>query len=452
MRRGVNLAASAVCLAGAAFLACRDTTGVDRLPPLLVVLSPTATTYDTNGDCLVDFDIAWSDAAGSGVDPVTARVRSLDGLDGPADTATNLLTVWPVDRRDGAGIAFRETRSNMLRSGTSRIEISVADAAGHRITDTIIVVLPRGAFWKTIPSGLPPMGRTGSFAIDFLRRRLYLAHSQAMVVFDLDSLNVLATVWSPVPGLEFNRIRLTSSGELCMTEFLRCLDPETLVWGPDFNSAQAIALAESKADDDLLYLGETYTGTIGIYSKSQHARIGTLPYPPNPYNDEFVSDIVVLAGDTKLYETRSFDGIILVLDPRTGAVLARIPSGDPLSLELSRDERFLYASPRVGAQEIDTRTDSVTRVFAPAYAQGIDARLSPDGRLLFLVTQDVNVPNEPYSNNYLIDVNEWRVVSTFPRPRPAGQVRYDQGVIFHPSGKLAFVAHNLDLDVYVIRK
>lgn len=451
MRLGARHVASIACVAAVGLLGCRDTTGVDRQPPRLIIRSPTAIAYDTDGDCLVDFDVAWQDSAGSGVDPATARVRSLDGLDGPADTARNLLGVWRVDRRDAAGVAFHETRANMLRSGTSRIEISVADSAGHRSTDTLAMVLPHGAFWKTVPSGLPLMGRTGSFAIDSLRRRLYLAHSQAMLVFDLDSLNLLATVPSPVPGLEFNRILVTSSGELCMTEFLRCLDPETEAWGPEFISAPAIALAQSKTDNDLLYLGETYTGTIGIYSKSQHARIGAVPYPPNPYNDEFVTDIVVLAGDTKLYATRSFEPDVPVLDPRTGAVLGRIHIGGALALDLSRDERRLYAS-YWGITEIDTRTDSITRVLTPENESPIGLRLSPDGRLLFLVTQDINVPNEPYSSNFLIDVNEWRIVATFPRPRPAGEVRYDQGVIFHPSGKLAFVAHNLDLDVYVIRK
>lgn len=444
-------AAAVITLALMGVAACRDTTAIDRLPPRMVVRSPTATVYDTDGDCLIDFDVVWQDSGGSGIDPATARVRSLDGLDGPADTAANLLTVWRVDRRDATGVAFHETRANMLPSGTSRIEISVADSAGLRVTDTVAVILPRGAFWKTVPSGLPPMGRTGSFAVDSVRRRLYLAHSKAVVIFDLDSLNVLATVPAAVTGMEFNRILLTSTGELCATEFLRCLDPSTLTWGPDFNSAQAIALAESEADNDLLYLGETYTGSIGIYSKSQHMRLGTVPYPPNPYNDEFVSDIVVLAGDRKLYATRSNEGVILVLAPQTGAVVARIPSGDALGLDLSRDERHLYAA-FLGVAEIDTYADTITRVLTPANADPIDVRLSPDGRLLFLVTQDINIPNEPYSSNYLIDVNEWRIAETFPRPRPAGQVRYDQGVIFHPSGKLAFVAHNLDLDVYVIRR
>jgi hypothetical protein len=441
-----------VTLALTGVAACHDSTGINRLPPRITVRAPTAAAYDADGDCLVDFDIAWQDSGGSGIDPTTARVRSLDGLVGPADTAANLLAIWRVDRRDATALVFHETRDNMLPSGTSRIEVSIADSAGVRVTDTVAVTLPRGVFWKTVPSGLSPMGRTGSFAVDSVRRRLYLAHSQALVIFDLDSLNVLATVPPAVIGMEFNRIILTSTGEVCVTEDLRCLDPETLAWGPDFNSAQAIALAESKANSDLLYLGETYTGSIGLYSKSQHTRLGTLPNPPpNPYNDEFVSDIVVLAGDTKLYATRSFDGVILVLNPQTGAVLADIPSGDALGLDLSRDERHLYAA-FLGVAEIDTHTDTITRLLSPANADPIDLRLSPDGRLLFLVTQDVNIPNEPYSSNYLIDVNEWRIVETFPRPRPAGQVRYDQGVIFHPSGKLAFVAHNLDLDVYVIRR
>lgn len=441
-----------IALATAAFLlspGCRDPElAPSSEPPRLTVHSPVDTAYDADGDRLVDFNIEWH---GTRLDPATARARSLDGLDGPANPDTNLLDIWRVDRRDSTGLVFHETRANMLPSGRNRIQISVADSGGRRTTDTITVTLPRGAFWKTVPTGLLNMVAIGSFAVDSTRRRLYLAHSRAIVVFDLDSLSVLAAVAPPTVGLEFNRLLLSPPDGLCVTVLLRCLDPVSLTWGPPFNSADAIPLAQSKANSDIIYLGEKFTGTVGIYSKAQRTRIGQVPYPPNLYNDEFVTDIVVLAGDAKLYETRSFDGGVLALDPRTGAVFARIGSGDATGLDLSRDEQHLYSTIG-GVSEIDTRTDSITRSLFLVESVPIDLSLSPDGRLVFVVTGDFNPPNEPYSSNFLIDVEQWRIVGTFPRTRPLGQYRYDHGVSFHPSGKLAFVGHDLDLDVYVIRK
>ena len=67
---------------------------------------------------------------------------------------------------------------------------------------------------------------------------------------------------------------------------------------------------------------------------------------------------------------------------------------------------------------------------------------------MFVTTQDNGSPSE----NVLIDVPGWQVLQTFPRPRTPSQTRFDRDVVFHPSGKLIFVAHNLDLDVYLNRE
>ncbi len=440
-------------LASAALLlaACRDSGGIiDVRPPRLTVHSPSSSAYDTNGDQLVDFDIEWHGVA-KNVDQRTASVRSLDGIDGPAGPLSNLLDVWTVTRRDSIGIAFHETIQNLLKSGINRLEISVADSAGNRTTDTVVVVLPHGVFWKTVSTGLTNMVERGSFAVDTVMRRLYMAHSNMMVVFNLDSLNIIAKIPPPVPGLQYNRITLSPPDGVCMTELLRCLDPATWTWGPDVNSARAIALASSRVNSDLIYLGETYSGVIGIYSKSQHARIGEVGNAPNPYQDEFIDDIVLLAGDRKLYATQSFEGGLVALDPHTGTVLARVPGGDNDGLVLTRDETRLYAG-IWGLTEIDTRTDRVTRQMLLTNALPINIALSPDERFIFQVTQEPNPGQQPYSKHYLIDVDRWIRVDSFPRPRAAGQIRYDRGAVFHPNGKLVFQAHDLDLDVYLIRK
>jgi hypothetical protein len=52
----------------------------------------------------------------------------------------------------------------------------------------------------------------------------------------------------------------------------------------------------------------------------------------------------------------------------------------------------------------------------------------------------------------LIDVPGWSVLEEFARPRAEGVVRFDGGIAFRADGKLAFVAHDLDIDVFLIRE
>ncbi len=434
----------------------------DTVAPHLQVTSPHDTLYDLDGDRLLDVSITWADSGGR-VRPESVRIRSLDGVNGPADASTNLLSVWRVERLDSSGIVLHETLENLLHGGVNRLEISVADTTGNAMVDTVTFTLPHGAFWKTVPSGLDPQtGRNGVLALDSATHRIYLAHFARLVVFDADSPTVLATVPVQVEGMALNRLLYVPGDRLIYaTEILRGFDQATRTWAPEFSGASpAIGLVQSRADPDLLYLGETRWGVIGIYSRAQQARIGSVPYPPVPTNDEYVFDLAVLAGDTKLYATRISESGILALNPTTGEVLKRIDVGGGFqslgyadALELSRDDTHLYAvvtdgDPR-GVADIDTRTDSVVRVLPLDLAVPLDLSLSPDGRQLFVVTQDLEagIP----SSNYLIDVVQWRVVAQFARPRPAGVARYDQSVLFHANGKLVFVARDLDLDVYVIR-
>jgi hypothetical protein len=44
------------------------------------------------------------------------------------------------------------------------------------------------------------------------------------------------------------------------------------------------------------------------------------------------------------------------------------------------------------------------------------------------------------------------VLQSFPRPHPAGVTRFDREIVFHPTGKLVFVTHDVDLDVYLNRR
>jgi DNA-binding beta-propeller fold protein YncE len=175
--------------------------------------------------------------------------------------------------------------------------------------------------------------------------------------------------------------------------------------------------------------------------------------------EEFVNDLAVLPGDTKLYMTRYDQGGILVIDPVNKQILrhleyingARFYTDD---FVLSRDDRHLYialldAYPR-GIADLDTQTDSVVR-FLPLFPYVPGALgLSPSQRRLFVTTgeQFLDFP----ARNVLVDVERWAVIQEFDRPHPPGTIRVDGQVAFRPDGKLIFVSRDLVVDVYLNRE
>lgn len=172
-------------------------------------------------------------------------------------------------------------------------------------------------------------------------------------------------------------------------------------------------------------------------------------------------DLAVLPNDAKLYVPFFFDGGVLAVDPHADSILARIAIGGEShpdlghtsALALSPDNRILFAavwdgSPR-GVSLISTLTDAVVQRFTLPGVP-IDLALSPDGTRLFVTTQDA-YPDQP-SDNFLIDIAEPRILARFARPHPPDVIRYDRAVVFHPSGRLIFVTHDMDLDVYLNRR
>jgi hypothetical protein len=432
----------------------------DTTPPRFHVLTPVDTAYDIDGDKLVDLRLTWSDSAGA-VDPAGVVVRSLNGINGPASATTNLLDVWRVERRDSEGLVIHETVENLLHGGSNQFEITVPDTAGNVEVDTITFTLPHGALFKTILTGLGG-GAIPASAVTLCPddNRLYMTARRNVVVMDPDSLKVASIVRDPSAGDDLARpLCVPGDPILYVTEGrVERFDRSTLTWLPQVASAfMSIGIVQSRADPNLLYVGETTSGTIGIIDRAQAARVGQLlPFS----NQEYVLDLAILDGDSKLYATRVVDGGILVLDPLRDSVLKRIPVGGPNwpdlgrsdAITLSKDRRRLYAAVLDGAErgvaEIDTQLDSVVRTLALFDYFAIDLGLSPDERRMFVTTQDNGTPSE----NVLVDVAGWQVLQTFPRPRDTVVTRFDRDVVWHPSGKLVFVTHNLDLDVYLIRE
>jgi DNA-binding beta-propeller fold protein YncE len=431
---------------------------VDTSAPVIQVLSPTPQSYDDDGDKLVDVRIGWDDSGGK-VLLANVTLKSLDGLNGTASTSDNLLGYWRVERLDDSGLVVHETVAQLLHPGLNRIELSVPDTAGNVRLDTVTFTLPFGAFVKTIATGLqlfdfPALGVT----ICPDDGRLYMTANRNLVIVDPDSLRVLAIVRNQYAfDAMYQPLCVAGDPILYVTSTVERFDRPTMTWLPRVTgSFVSDGIAQSRADPNVLYAGEL-DGIIGLIDRAQGQRTGYLLTIKS--QTVGISDIVALDGDAKLYATLTDSGV-LAIDPRKDSVLKLIPvvepglpgPGNSQSLVLTPDGRRVYATvdyglPR-GVVEIDTQLDSVVRRLPLFNYYCIDLALSPDERRMFVTTQDNGSPSE----NVLIDVPGWRVLQTFPRPRTPSETRFDRDIVFHPSGKLIFVTHNLDLDVYLNRE
>ena len=419
------------------------------------MISPSSQQYDEDGDKLVDIHLSWRDSLGA-VDRSSFRLRSLDG-----DT-TNLLSTWDVRRVDDTSAVISEKLSTPLHSGPHNLEFSIADTAGNTTIDTISFTLPHATFLKTLTTGLPGYAHIIGATTCPDDHRAYFTAGRRLVVLDVDSLRILGAFFSSEAADNMSLpLCIAADSLLYVTERVLRFDRKALAWTVRANpSFVSVGITQSRSDSDIIYVGETTPGTIGLISRASAARIGQLlEFSPTK---EYVFDLAVLAGDTKLYATRLVDGGIFVIDPKRDTILKHISVGGPTwpdagrtdAIVLSADDRTLYVAVLDGAPRgllaIDTQTDSIVRTLPLAYSVPQELALSPDQRRIFVTTQDqyAGIP----SANYLIDVQEWRVLESFARPRPAGQIRFDGGVTCSLDGKFIFVGHNLDIDVYLNRE
>jgi DNA-binding beta-propeller fold protein YncE len=452
---------------GLLLLVCAHGCGSERLvvvppdtsAPHLQVIAPLDTLYDLDGDKLVDVRLTWSDAGR--VNPASARLRTLRSLSGSADTTTNLLDVWRVTQRDSAGLWVHETLANLLPDEANALEVSVADTAGNRFTDTLRFTLPHGAYYTTMETGVSSAYWALDIAFDSAGRRGYMTAGQTLVVFDPESLRVVARIVSGASNTLSDIALDAARGFLYVGEgYVEKYDLRTNTFVERVPGTYATTgLAFSRADSRLLYAGEDFAGYLGYVDvvADQHVDEMIIPHPYAP--DEFISELAVLAGDSKLYMTRYNQCGILVVDPRTKQVLRHVQtagltpfcSGD---FVLSRDDRHLYvaltdASPR-GVGDLDTSTDSIVRTMDfPAYVpNGIG--LSPSQHRLFLTTGQA-YPDIP-PKDFLFDVRHYGVLESFDVPGAPSTIRLDGPVAFRPDGKLIFVGRNLDIAVYLNRE
>jgi DNA-binding beta-propeller fold protein YncE len=458
---GASVVAGAAAVVSVFASGCRDglrpIAVVDTVPPVVQVVSPVDTAYDTNGDKLLDLELTWRDSIGA-VDPAAVRVRSLMGVNGTADTGTNLLTVWQVARLDSAGLLLRETLAELLHGGANALEVTLADTAGNRRVDTVAFTLPHGAFLATIPTGVFYGGIPGGgLAICPDDGLLYMAARFNVVVVDPESLTVEAVVRDQYAGSELQEVLcLPGDATLYATSFVERFDRSSRSWlSPVTGSFGSRGIVQSRADPSILYVGEETSGTIGVIDRTQNARVGQLL--PFAAQWEYVYDLAVLPGDSKLYATRYTEGGILVIDPGRDSVRGRIAIGDggpgrTLDVELNRAGTRLFAAIldgfTRGVAEIATSSDSVLRILPLYDYLCVALALSPSERRMFVTTHDNGTPSE----NVLVDVTNWQVLQTFPRPRTTQYTRFDIAALFRADGKLIFVSRDTDVDVYLSRE
>lgn len=435
----------------------------DNRAPLVTVLSPTAGTYDADGDALVDLRLSWTDSAG-GVDPQSVRVRTLREGTGSATPGYNLMNEWQVERLDSAGLVIHERFTALLPQGANRLEIMVADTAGNVSADTIAFDLPYAAVTRTLDSG----SREGHIVEAIYcpdDNSIYMTAGDNVIAVDPDSLRITADFLA-------SKAAVGARDVLCFED-----EPSLYVSGTTVmlyhrvtheNTADILgaysarAMAPSRVDPDLLYVGYEGAAVIGLISRSEHRHIGLVPMEFTTGGAyDFISAMAVMPGDEKIYINRGMEGGILVVDPLTGEIRKRIDLTGPLEpwdgrtdvFTLSSDDRFLYAAvihgiPR-GVYRIRTDTDEIDAVI-PLAGRTEDLELSPDGSRMFVTTQDLSLGSP--SRNALIDVDSWTVLQEFDRPRRSGEIRHDGGIVFHPTLPLFFSGRNRSVDVYLLRR
>ncbi len=291
---------------------------------------------------------------------------------------------------------------------------------------------------------------------------MYVTVGKALVIVDADSLRLLGV--RPLRWAADNLRRpycVLGDTLLYVTERVHRFNRRAMAWATDVSGAyMSVGITGSRAAPNLLFVGESHSGGIGVIDRLTSARIREVGVP-KAQRGEFAFSLVALEGDSKIYQSRYNEGGLLAVAPSSG-LFRRVSLGGggwrglgrADAMVLSPDDSRLYVAvldgdPR-GIAVVDTRTDTVIERMAIENGVPQEVALSPNGRRLFVTTQDrwAGVP----SDNLLIDTQSLRVLARLQRSRPDGWLRRDGGVAFAPNGKLVFLAHDTAIDVFIHRE
>jgi len=431
----------------------------DTTAPVVAILYPQSddpTRYDLDSNGLVDLRVTWSDSGGR-VDPASARVtcapQCLPGL--PEDT--DLAAGWRVVQRDSAGLVLEETVPLLLREGTVRLAVSVADTAGHRSSPVIVPIdLPPGDYDRTIPLGSNPpctMDRGVSIGLSPDGGKGFVGFHGCIALFDTDGdprVRYL-TSW-PV---EYGNVRVDTATGLAW--FLQDGDLAVL----DTRSEQ---LTRSGA----FFMGEGWDAAfvadtlivgadclIWMLEKTSLQVIDTISIRDVPTGYCCTCPTVsrlAIGPDHRTGWAALLDGGIVKFDIPTRALVANyLP---PLSIYqpgiargvvIGSGGRLYLARPNEGLEEYQTDPWQLLQSVSPSPAT-VDIALAPDGHTLFTSTWTC-VGGPCVSTPRIYDVPGLRLRYQFP-PRPG---KITDGLVFSSDGKRVFLMALDEVRVYLVR-
>lgn len=417
-----------------------------------------ATRYDENGNGLIDIRASWSDAGG-GVDPATARIEIVGGINGTSGSGDDLRGLWTQVTLDGDRLAFEETIAELARQGTARLVVSVADSAGNRGADTMVVRVRYGDFHRSIAlggSGIP--APDGVVCEDDLR--LYVAYGNAIVVIDAQTLEVVGSFPAVLPEPPASLLCVEGDENLYASVRLERFNRSTLSWLPSEPSIPQIdGLALSELDSDIVWGGAAGIGVPVQIDRTTLTYFGEVGFPHSSATNEFVAAVAVLPYDDKIYFSRAREAGVVSGDPATGEQLVHVDL-DPDFPELGRTNSLavhpslphVYAaviSRSPGIVEIDPATDMVSRrlIFLN---NAIDVSLNRSGTRMWVTTHDSHP--DIAARSHLIDPIAWRILESFPRPVPPATTMFVLDGSFRPDGKLVFQVRDDAVDIYLIRE
>jgi hypothetical protein len=419
-----------------------------------------ATNYDYSGNGLIDVLVAWNDAE-SGIDPATARIEILGEIDGPAESGADLTAVWHELDRSGQGLVFEETYEQLVRHGTPRLVVSVEDSAGNRGADTLLMHVRRVDAHRTIDLGYEPGAASTDMVVCEDDGRLYLLRAYAVMVFEGETLQPVGTFPGVLPEPPARALCIPGDPFLYATVFVERFNRETLSWESRIpGTLLSRGIARSRLDPDIIWVGEYGYGVPVRVDRTIPEKIGEAGFPASTFYPDFSWAIALLDEDRKIYFSRRSEGGLVVGDPATGEVLARIDlspgSTTPAStgnMVVGPDDRFVYAAVgrrEPGIAEIDTETDVLTRQLFSGEGDGLDIALSPDGELLWLTVRD---DFSGRSHSLLVDRERMEQIDSFAHPDPDPDAIHWalMPAVFDPGGKLIYQARDDFLDVYLVR-
>ena len=191
----------------------------------------------------------------------------------------------------------------------------------------------------------------------------------------------------------------------------------------DFGAAQRPHCPKFGADGRL-YVTNELSKTIAVIDPKTNAIVDRIP------TDQPESHMVVLSRDgTRAYTSNVHVGTVSAIDLKTKKVLAVIPvSAQAQRIELSPDDRWIFTAdqtqPRLAV--IDTATNAVKSwVALPGTAYGTAA--TPDGRYLLITILGVN-------KLAVLDLKSMQITHTIDVPAAP------QEVLVRPDGRVAYVS------------